>query len=207
MLHYSTIFNILQYYCTEIIITLSLLFFFNPKQTTISGLHNQINISLNCATHNPRNTTRKLIPTLKTPQQDDPKDEWKLASHSPGYFLHFARENLSRCDTNVIGDFTKNVILLGMMESFRAVGWLSYFILVTSRCKSRKKEEQEEEEADREGSMKSVPKESRGGSGGSALFDLYRPSRSTNDWGARSNVGPVYSLPFLLSRGVLPFPV
>lgn len=31
--------------------------------------------------------------------------------------------------------------------------------------------------------------------GGSALFDLYRPSRSTNDWAARSNDGPAIASP------------
>lgn len=31
--------------------------------------------------------------------------------------------------------------------------------------------------------------------GGSVLFDLYRPSRSTNDWGARSDVGPAIASP------------
>lgn len=45
-------------------------------------------------------------------------------------------------------------------------------------------------------SRKSVPKDCHEARrGGSALFDLYRPSRSTNDWGARSDVGPAIASP------------
>ena len=45
-----------------------------------------------------------------------------------------------------------------------------------------------------------------GGGGGNTLFDLFRPSRSTNDWDRWTADGPAITFPSYFLRLVLPFP-